>query len=83
MTKEFVRTGPTPSARREAQSALKGLRLGALCVRAARMGVEAAALDAAEASADPKAALVELTSKFEMSSGTNFVRRLDGSITNA
>ena len=39
---------------------LEGLRLGALCLRAARMGVEAAALDAAEASADPKAALVEL-----------------------
>ena len=30
-----------------------------------------------------EAALVELTGKFEMSNGTNFVRRLDGSVTNA
>ena len=35
-------------------------QLGALWLRAARMGVDAAALDAAEASADPRAALVEL-----------------------
>ena len=39
---------------------LEGLRLGALCVRAARMGVEASALDEAEASADPKAAVIQL-----------------------
>ena len=32
---------------------LEGLRLGALCVRAARVGVEASALDDAEASAHP------------------------------
>ena len=39
---------------------LEGLRLGALCVRAARTGVEASALDEAEASADPKAAIIQL-----------------------
>ena len=39
---------------------LEGLRLGALCVRAASMGVEASALDEAEASADPKAAIIQL-----------------------
>ena len=39
---------------------LEGLRLGALCLRAARTGVEASALDEAEASADPKTAVIQL-----------------------
>ena len=39
---------------------LEAMRMGSLCVRAARAGVDAAALDAAEDSPDPKAAIIQL-----------------------
>ena len=52
-----VAVGPSPAAAAAAdalpatglKAELEGLRVGALCVRAARMGVDAAALDAARA----------------------------------
>ena len=39
---------------------LEAMRMGSLCVRAARAGVDAVALDAAEDSPDPKAAIIQL-----------------------
>jgi len=49
-----------PPAGSRLKAELEAMRLGALSFRAARAGVDAAAIDAAEDTADPKAAIIEL-----------------------